>query len=143
MCRSLVSKRFVTHGSLPSQQRSKQPTFTQLECMQFLMHTKTCILHTRCIHAHARSFLLIKNAQSGSFCSFSLFQKKLSGFPLKVRYIHSLDRDTKVSLQADDDVQGVKETIKAAGRKALQRFFSQLGAEVSQTGENDKPGGVA
>ena len=79
----------------------------------------------------------------GHFVLLVFSKKNLSGFPLKVRYIHSLDRDTKVSLQADDDVQGVKETIKAAGRKALQRFFSQLGAEVSQTGENDKPGGVA
>ena len=52
----------------------------------------------------------------------------------QVRYIHYLDRDMKVSLQANTEVQNMKETIKAAGRKALQRFLSKLAAEVAHDG---------
>ena len=52
----------------------------------------------------------------------------------QVRYIHYLDRDMKVSLQANTEVQNMKETIKAAGRKALQRILSKLAAEVAHDG---------
>ena len=116
----------MTHGSLPSQQRSKQPTFTQLECMQFLMHTKTCILHTRCIHAHARSFLLIKNAQSGSFCSFSLFQKNYRVFPLRYATSTASTGTQKLAFRQTMMYRESKKRSKQLAEKRCKGFSANL-----------------
>lgn len=97
----------------------------------------------RCIYMHMHAVSCWLELSNPNHFIPEVFSKKISGFPLKVRYIHSLDRDTTVSLQVDDDVQWTKETIKAAGRKALQRFLNKICAEVSQMGENDKSGGAA
>lgn len=55
------------------------------------------------------------------------------GAPFQVRYIEDFkktsDYDPEVSLQANDQLVQVKETIKSAGRKAIQRFMSKVATE--------------
>lgn len=54
---------------------------------------------------------------------------------IEARYVHEYQKDNperKVSLQADEDLNPVKDTIKAAAKKALKKFFKTL-----VVGEND------
>ena len=58
----------------------------------------------------------------------------------QARFFHHYQEEnpgSKVSLQADTEVQEMKDMIKQAGTKALQKFLSLLVAEVEGQNRND------
>ena len=58
----------------------------------------------------------------------------------QARFVHYYQQEnpgSEVSLQADDEVQAMKDMIKQAGTKALQKFLSRLVAEVEGQNRND------
>ena len=58
----------------------------------------------------------------------------------QARFVHHYQEEnpgSKVSLQADTEVQEMKDMIKQAGTKALQKFLSLLVAEVEGQNRND------
>jgi mannitol-1-phosphate/altronate dehydrogenase len=61
----------------------------------------------------------------------------------QARFVHYYQKEnpgSEVSLQADDEVQAMKDMIKQAGTKALQKFLSRLVAEVEGQNRNDSSG---
>eukprot|EP00435_Cladocopium_sp_Y103_P028100 s1890_g7.t1 len=61
-------------------------------------------------------------------------------YDVMVRFVHHYQKEnpgSKVSLQADEEVQGMKAMIKQSGIKALQKFLSLLVAEVEGQNRHD------